>query len=936
MSCNVISNSNYEREYINLAGEWKFTLVKDNFTDKVQLPGSLDENSKGNVYDFNGETRFLSRKYIYEGKAWFQKEIQIPTNWDGSHIELYLERTRPTSLWVDSLKVGDNNIVSAPQIYDISSYVQPGKTHVLTILVENSEDRLSSRISYSHVCSAHTQTNWNGILGKILLRKSSKNHINKVKLTPNINDKNVAVVVDLSLVKDEKESYKIKVECSNELGIIESKTVEVAGEQNSIIYPMGQNIKLWDEFNPNLYTCTISLLNSKDQLIDKVEERFGMREFTAEGINLYNNGKRVFLRGKHDGAVFPLTAYAPMEKAGWLKYMQVCKDYGINHVRFHSWCPPKAAMEVADELGIYLEIELPFWGTISKTDSELLEMLKVEAKYILDAYANHPSVVLMALGNELRGDNSKLVNIVKFIKNERPELLTATGANNFLGTLGPDENDEFSVVCRIGGNKKDPTFERHVRASFSYIDAKHGGYINNEYPNSKMNFSPAFKYAKVPVIGHETGQYQCFPNFNEIEKYTGVLRARNMEIFKERLEKKGMLHQAEDFRKASGAWQTLLYRADIEMNLRTKEISGFQLLDLQDYSGQGTALVGILDAFMDSKGFIEPQDWRRFCSPLVPLAILDKFVYQGGEKLSGEIKISNYSASDIKQGDLKISLKDASGEIIYSKEEKINAPIGALSSVANLNIDLPKVEVAQKMTLEIDCGAADGANIYSLWIYKNNENLEEEEDFKLVTEIDNRLYRLLRRGQKVLLIPNKDQLKEQSLKGLFMTDYWNYRMFRQICVSQNVEVSPGTLGLLIKPEHAALKGFPTSFHTDMQWYSIIKESRPLILDNLKNLKEPVVQVIDNFERNHKLGLILECKVGKGSLLICMSDLLALTKYPEAKALYNSLVNYIKSNKFNPEYSCSEEELEKLFTTAVPEVELEDLKNTSYDYKKKHS
>ena len=177
--------------------------------------------------------------------------------------------------------------------------------------------------------------------------------------------------------------------------------------------------------------------------------------------------------------------------------------------------------------------------------------------------------------------------------------LYAFGSNNFLGYHGQVEGEDFLVTCRIGGADD---YSTHTRGSFSFADADQGGYLNNTYPNSTQDFSKAISECTVPVISHETGQFQVYPNYDEMSKYQGVLSPVNIGIFRNRLVEAGMIDQAEEFFRASGRWSALLYKAEIEMDLRTKGFGGFQLLDLQDYPGQGSAYVGILDAFMDSKG----------------------------------------------------------------------------------------------------------------------------------------------------------------------------------------------------------------------------------------------------------------------------------------------------------------------------------------------
>ena len=638
------------------------------------------------------------------------------------------------------------------------------------------------------------------------------------------------------------------------------------------------------------------------------------------------NGKVTFLRGKHDACVFPLIAHTAMDVETWRHYFQVAKQYGINHYRFHSWCPPEACFEAADIEGIYLQPELPVWGNIDIDDTELCDYLLKEGRNLHRAYSNHASFVMFGLGNEMSGEEG-LAMLIQTFKKEDNRHIYASGSNNYLGFKGKQADEDYFTTCRVG-REDDKQFNTHARASFSFADAYDGGYLNHTYPNSEMDFSSANALCDVPIISHETGQFQVYPNYEEIKKYTGVLKPRNFEIFKKRLEEAGMIDQAHDFMMASGKWSALLYRADIEMNLRTPEWGGFQLLDLQDYPGQGSAYVGILDAFMESKGLIAPEEWRHFCSEVVPLFCTEKFCWTNDEALTGEVEIANYSESDLNSKQLSWTLTDSKQQVLDKGVLPLQVKQGELAKVGTLKPAIASVRKAEKVTLALSIDGTPYRNDYSLWIYPAaDKEVAPSEDICVTDDLDAHL-KYLTEGGKVLWFPSKDKHKDQTVGGLFQTDYWNYRMFRTICENLDRPVSPGTLGILTDPGHPALADFPTEFHTNWQWFPIIKQSYPMILDRLSDDYRPIVQVIDNVERNHKLGLLFEFKVGNGKLLVCMSDLKAVQDKPEARQFYRSILEYMESSAFAPSYSLSAKDLQDLFTAKVKTGEMKKLFNIS--------
>ena len=903
-------------------------------TDSLFLPGTTDMGKKGTYNTDMTLTTSLSREYVFEGKALYTKQVDIPEEWDGTSVRLVMERTKPTTIWIDGKEVGANNDISTAQQYDLSSYLFPG-THTVAILVDNGKQAVPEKVyGSSHAYSASTQTNWNGIIGDFYLESVPLCGIDDIQLYPDVAKKVVTARVTLrnpdkgagkGILSFYAEAWNTDKQHKTPVQTVE---VDWTKPEQELELALGDKALLWSEFTPSLYRFSVSL--KTDQSVDTEQATFGLRDFKTKGRQFTMNGKTTFLRGKHDACVFPLIAHTAMDVETWRHYFQVAKQYGINHYRFHSWCPPEACFEAADIEGIYLQPELPIWGNIDIDDTELCDYLLKEGRNLHRAYSNHASFVMFGLGNEMSGEEG-LAMLIQTFKKEDNRHIYSSGSNNYLGFKGKQANEDYFTTCRVG-REGDKQFNTHARASFSFADAYDGGYLNHTYPNSEMDFSSANVLCDVPIISHETGQFQVYPNYEEIKKYTGVLKPRNFEIFKKRLEEAGMINLAYDFMMASGKWSALLYRADIEMNLRTPEWGGFQLLDLQDYPGQGSAYVGILDAFMESKGLIAPEEWRHFCSEVVPLFCTEKFCWTNDEALTGEVEIANYSESDLNSKQLSWTLTDSKQQVLDKGVLPLQVKQGELAKVGTLKPAIASVRKAEKVTLALSIDGTPYRNDYSLWIYPAaDKEVAPSEDICVTDDLDAHL-KYLTEGGKVLWFPSKDKHKDQTVGGLFQTDYWNYRMFRTICENLDRPVSPGTLGILTDPGHPALADFPTEFHTNWQWFPIIKQSYPMILDRLSDDYRPIVQVIDNVERNHKLGLLFEFKVGNGKLLVCMSDLKAVQDKPEARQFYRSILEYMESSAFAPSYSLSAKDLQDLFTAKVKTGEMKKLFNiSSYKY-----
>lgn len=929
------------RQIINLAGTWKTEL------GDINLPGTTDTNRKGNALQKKDETTHLSRLYSYVGELSYTREITIPAEWKKKTILLHMERTKATKVLVDGIDRGANNNISTEQIYDLTEFLQPGK-HTLTIQVDNTDKNVPPQLlSNSHAYTEDTQTNWNGIIGDFYLEALNQLYISRIQMKTIPVSK--AFEADITIAGTAKKNFTVSAVLAplgSDVGVVIMENIIKKDKNDSrhlVLKFQNDSLKLWDERNPNLYRLIVTVDG-----FDTKEVDFGLCDFRNEGTQFSVNGHKTFLRGKHDACVFPYTGHVPMDLVAWRRYLQICKGYGINHIRFHSWCPPEAAFMAADIEGVYLQPELPFWGEFKRDDNKLMTFLHKEGSNILLQYGHHPSFVMFALGNELRGDIPTMKKFTDDYRRLAPSKLFTFGSNYYLGYQGWKEGMDFFVTCRNGGEKWG-SFNTHTRGSFSFADAFDGGMINHFYPNSSLNFDEAVDKCPVPIISHESGQFQTYPDYNEIKKYTGVLYPYNMEIFRSRLEKAGMPDQAEAFHRASGHWSVQLYKADIEMDLRTRGMAGFQLLDIQDYPGQGSAYVGILDAFMESKGITTPQEWRQWCNDVVPLAVMPKFCYTNDEHLKAKIQIANYGQESLEGKTLHCCIVSSDKEknkntvcgtgIVIEKSFTLTAGNGLLD-VGTFDIDLSKLEFLkdpEKLTLYSFIEDTDYENSWPVWIYPANTN-PDSKGIIVCNQLTSEIQKKLANGAKVLFMPDST-INHQPLTinpqlllgGLFQTDYWNYRMFKTISENNKKPVSPGTLGILTNPEHSVFSQFPTEEHTSWQWFPILKNAHPFILDNTPAQYRPIVQVIDNIERNHKLGLIFEFRVGRGSLLVCMSPLHQLQQYPEARQLYASLLQYMKSDTFTPKTAISSEELRHLLTTPAAEGELKKLFNiTTYE------
>lgn len=961
------------KKIVDLSGTYLFKLdnekkgitkhfENDTFTDNITLPTTTSEAKKGEL-SIEYPLGYLTDIHGTEGYAWYQRELVLQPEDIGKKSVLTLERTRISYLWIDDCFVGTFDSLCTSHCYDLTGYITR-TSHKLTIMTSNTDYPVKG----GHMTSPDTQTNWNGILGNITLSIYDGIEIQKIKTECDYENK--AAILHITLDNHSSmdslpalihvfsntlltEGYENFSYDKGALPLFVKVSLPLGSHTVTINYPLGDDCKLWDEFEPNIYEIMVdvsaTISHDSAPCGDIISTYFGLRKFKANSTHFYINDKKTFLRGKHEGMIFPLTGYAPMNVRGWIKVMNAARSFGINHYRFHTCCPPKAAFEAADLLGIYMEPELPFWGTFTAPEEEGHDekgqnYLIEEGFRILDAYGNHPSFVMMSMGNELWGSPESINHLLGRYKKYAPHILFTQGSNNFQWVPNIVSNDDFFCGVRF-------TIDRQIRGSyamcdqplghvqvgrpctnFNYEEAIFPSYTSNNSEVSpdgtiEIQYGTGVKRVKltdvsqelipqIPVISHEIGQYETYPDFNEIQKYTGVLRARNFEKFREALDQKGLLSMANNYFKASGQLAAACYKDELETALRTKDLAGFQILDIQDFSGQGTALVGMLDAFMENKGIITDTKWRNFCSEAVIQAEFQSYICESGKDLDISISLSSYTKEDLINPIVTYTLL-CDGTEIEAYTFSTNTTIeNGLCKLGSFKVAIPNFTSPSKVTLHIEIENTSIENSYDLWVYPpitiddfySTNNLSNPMAFSVEESIKKAKTR-----NNVLLILDGDS-NPNSIQGTYCTDFWCYPMFRGISEWMKKEIPVGTMGLLIRNEHPALADFPSNFYSSPQWWDIVMNSRSTILDDTTIV--PVVQTIDNFERNHRLGLIYEVALTDcdSRIVICTSPLLKLIEQDrlEAKWLLKSLLNYINSAQLNPTYRLSTQDFVTLF------------------------
>lgn len=875
-----------------LSGKWQYKLDSLNegiqqewyrqpFNGEIHLPGTLDDAGIGAPPGLSVDSVYrevmlnLSRKHRYIGVAWYRKEIDVPAELADRPVSIFLERVLwKTSLWIDNKFAGTAENISTPQQFSIPWKLRPGK-HVIVFRIDNQQQHHTG--DATHAYTDGTQIKWNGIIGKIALIRKEESGIHLVEVYPDLQHKKVKVIVKLQEADHRDQLSSVQVELGFKGKLVAQQSVTIKDNVVQMELPVDAPAQ-WDEFTPNLYTATVKVLTNGNT-IDARNLQFGFRQLGNVNSLLQINGHRLFLRGTLECSIFPLTGHPPMERSGWIKVFNAARAYGLNHLRFHSWCPPAAAFEVADSLGFYLQVELPLWTSVG-ADKPTLDFLIQEAYDILATYGNHPSFCFFSMGNELEGDFGWLNHLVKELKTADNRRLYTTTAFSFGHGSWPQPEDDFYITQW--------TKKGWVRGQ---------GIFNDEVPGFKKDFSSAIENLPVPVVTHEIGQYSVYPDLKEIEKYTGVLDPLNFKAIRKDLEKKHLLFLSQAYLMASGKHAANLYKEEIERALKTPGFSGFQLLGLQDFSGQGTALVGLVNAFWESKGIITGKEFNQFCGPVVPLLRFEKAVYVASEDFQAQASLANFSNKEMQAVKTSWSITTPTGKVLGAGVlPLVKVGIGNDNHLGSFSLKLKNIKKAQQLIVKLEIKGTSFSNQWNIWVYPEQLPSTDPAVF-FTTSLDEALQHL-NEGKTVILNPDTSAL--QGVEGRYAPVFWSPVHFPN---------QPGTMGLLIDAKHPALRDFPTDSYSNWQWWDLIRNSKTMIIDSLQGDIQPIVRPIDNFLKNRKMAGILEARVGKGKLILCTMDMHTdLDKRIVAKQLRFSLSKYAAGSNFNPPTSLTVQEL----------------------------
>lgn len=866
---------------LDLQGIWQCDIPGQ--IAPIRIPGTLDESHIGHA-DAGGKkwhpdndtnaalyqtqdgirTR-LTRVVTYEGAARISRTLSYyPT--PGKRIFLDVERSRHLTLEVNGRPVPPCTLcsISTPYSFEVTGLLQGEDT--ITFICDNSYPTWPhDAIVFSSAATDETQTNWNGLLGYVRLREEAPVFLSGVRVYPHGTEIDVLVDVDATTAL----TATLRLTSDALAAPVEEVVSIQPGVQTLSFHHLAlrPDVRRWDENDGQLYQLTATFADSTQTI------SFGVRDFCAQNSCLTLNQRRVFLRSEANCAVFPETGYPPMNVESWREILGTYRRYGVNCMRFHSHTPPEAAFLAADELGMLMQPELSHWNPQTAfEDDASLRYYTDELTAILRHLANHPSFVMMTFGNELAsGDigHQRMEGLLSLAHTLDSTRLFACASNPHYGWWGHQDSSDFYTSSNLR--------DLQLRATYAEMQ----GYLNHDAPSACHDYTAALSILRQesgkPFISFEVGQYEVLPDFAEIDDFTGVTRAVNLDYIRRHVREKGMLDTWQRQVEATGESALLCYREEVEAALRTEGYSGISLLGLQDFPGQGTALVGMLNSHLCPKpyAFAQPERFHAFFRDVLPLVRLPKYTYEAEEMLHAPVLLSNYSREAV-SGTPCWTL-EGNGVSLRGRMPACHVPCGTLGTLGALSIALPAITAPAELTLTVTINSH--RNTYPLYVYPAVTPICPSRVHEC-RQLDDAALAVLAAGGTVYLSPDSTaEALPTSVQAQFSPDFWSVGTFPK---------QSGCMGQLIDDAHPIFRSFPTKRHSTWQWWHLANQ-RAMVLPRRMAC---IIAEMDSYAYLRPMAQLLECRCGGGHLLVSSLGLHQLQAYPEARALQSAVYRYL--------------------------------------------
>ncbi|MBQ7189414.1 MAG: hypothetical protein IJR99_08385 [Kiritimatiellae bacterium] len=864
---------------VSLRGEWEFlrqpmrapwrngiwkAFYAENWTPShtLRVPGcweaqGVGEPGMGESWDCKWDHNPKPIRHIYMGDGWYRKKVAIPATWKGMRIWLKVGGVRSQGwFWVNDHAVAWVDNYCGSYKYEITPFVEPGKEAKVVVMVSNVLPSRKGLLSAIH--------RWGGLYRDVEIEATPQSFIDDAWVRGDFDKREAEAHVTVCADAQKRILPEVRVTIEGTDGARLSRPND-AGE--TIVRLPLPNFRPWSPEHPNLYTAVVELVEN-GSVVQTRRERFGVRKLEVRGKEFYLNGKPFYVRGFGDDHAYPITGITPADREAHLAHLRIAREAGFNFVRLHTHCEVPEYFEAADEAGILIQPELPYYSDVP-TEAFPFDPLR-DVTELNRHYRRYPSFAVYSMGNEGSFGHTLDARLHAYVKAMDPDRLKINQDCHEARINPPDCAD--------------------------YL----GGPIN-VWPRGSVN-------PDRPFVTHEYLNL-CVKLDSRLEpRFTGAWRAPVTRAGRAAwLEKSGLDHTWGDrLQDAQHALQRHYQKRGIEAARADPYCDGhifWTIVDVVVQQGETYTAQGLFNPFWEQKrnGF-SPSEFARFNSPsCVLLDVPDtKRVFTSGDTLDADFLFAHFGETPLKDAALAWRLTCRTGGPPVQGRIPIpgEIPLGAARKVASAKVVFPVVENPVRATLTAELGEV--SNSWDFWIFPRREK---------------------RDGSGIAVAPRFRQALEDRYQGLLtpedaaraklvLAEYGSQMAADALARGQRVIVVAGETG---RPDvslgwwwmgnqvgtalanHPALSALPhEGYLSPLLFRMILNKGRQLPLTGLS--QDDMLIVGEGGQ--HCFLYLAQAQIDKGSAILSFGvNLLADT--PEAVAMLDGLVEYAASERFAP-------------------------------------
>ena len=445
---------------------WLFCLTDDEAATAPELDDSgfrkLDLPHDWQIECQRSQTADKSQGFFpRDGVGVYRRHFTAPESWRGKTVRVLFDGVQHfCQVYLNGRTVGGRSYGYLPVLCDLTDGLRLGVDNVLAVRVDNrnSGNWLASGGDRWYSGAGIYRNVWLMVQDPARIAHDGI-RINAVPVTrgpkgdvPDVD----GIRCDLAHVHMDVESEGEYSDCEIHVTVLAPDGAcvysrSVSGDKKvSLDFDLRSPL-LWSPDSPALYTARVALVG--DGVNDGHTVRFGVRkaEFDSEDGFLLNSRKTKLwgVNLHHDGGVFG--AATPIEV--WRRRLTALRSLGVNTVRASHAPMAEEVYDLIDELGFFLIDELyDKWGqSLMYFDAISDGQRLADLETMIRRDANHPSIILWSVGNEVRGQYTEsFYDTLKLLCDACRRLDPTRAVTDVLiGFVLPEANDTTPLGKRL-------------------------------------------------------------------------------------------------------------------------------------------------------------------------------------------------------------------------------------------------------------------------------------------------------------------------------------------------------------------------------------------------------------------------------------------------------------------------------------------------------